>query len=180
MRSFLNITINQLLLKDKCICSNSPHLTLHHALNGSKLIVYRSLIHDAVRDTVFNMARTARITCLKEPPLKETLSLNNFGFGDRGDIYCDWIENSEADVDFVSCNVANDTLFQGRKLNPIDAFEFKVKKKHRKYDRDIEEANVHRNRPLVLITFPFSINGRPSVEAKTFVNDFQKWFKNKQ
>ncbi|KAL0226754.1 hypothetical protein P9112_014078 [Eukaryota sp. TZLM1-RC] len=72
------------------------------------------------------MAQTARISCTKEPLLKETLSLNNFGSDDRGDVYCDWIDNSEAAVDFVSCNVANETLVQRRKLNPVDALEFKA------------------------------------------------------
>ncbi|KAL0226802.1 hypothetical protein P9112_014126 [Eukaryota sp. TZLM1-RC] len=85
---------------------NSPQLTLCHALNCSKLITNRSSLHDAVRDTVLNMARTARISCIKEPLLKETLSLNNFGSNDRGDVYCDWIDNSDAAVDFVSFNVA--------------------------------------------------------------------------
>ncbi|KAL0225737.1 hypothetical protein P9112_013061 [Eukaryota sp. TZLM1-RC] len=112
MRLYLNIPINQLLLKEKCICSNSPQLILRHALNCSKLIIYRSSLHDAVRDTVFIMARTARISCIKEPLLKETLSLNNFNSDERGDVYCDWIENSDAVVDFVSCRVANDTLVQ--------------------------------------------------------------------
>ncbi|KAL0215713.1 hypothetical protein P9112_007897 [Eukaryota sp. TZLM1-RC] len=110
MRLYLNFPINQLLSKEKCICLNSPQLTLRHALNCSKLITYRSSLHDAVRDTVFNMVQNARISCIKEPLLKETLSLNNFGSDDRGEVYCDWIENSEADVDFVSCNVANETL----------------------------------------------------------------------
>ncbi|KAL0225573.1 hypothetical protein P9112_012897 [Eukaryota sp. TZLM1-RC] len=112
--------------------------------------------------------------CVKEPLLKETLSLNNFGFDDRGDIYCDWIENSEAVDNFVSCNVANDTLVERRKLNPVSAFEFRAKEKHRKYDKYIEEANANdRNRSLGFIAFPFSINGRLSVEARTFSNDFQ-------
>ncbi|KAL0208375.1 hypothetical protein P9112_010962 [Eukaryota sp. TZLM1-RC] len=62
------------------------------------------------------MAQTARISCIKEPLLKETLSLNNFGFDDRGDVYCDWIDNSEAIVDFVSCNIANDTLVHRKNL----------------------------------------------------------------
>ncbi|KAL0207773.1 hypothetical protein P9112_012401 [Eukaryota sp. TZLM1-RC] len=146
MRLYLNIPINQLLLKEKCICSNSPQLTKRHALNCSKLkrTTSRSSLHDAVRDTVFNLARTAKILCIKELLLKETLSLNNFGSDDRGDIYCDWIENSEAVVDFVSCNVANDFLVQRRKLNPVTALEFKAKEKPRKYDKDIEEANVDR------------------------------------
>ncbi|KAL0206503.1 hypothetical protein P9112_001810 [Eukaryota sp. TZLM1-RC] len=102
MRLYLNIPINQLLSKEKCICSNSPQLSLRHAMNCPKLITYCSSLHDAVRDTVFNMAQTARIWCIKEPLLKETLSLNNFGSDDRGDVYCDWIDNSEAIVDFVS------------------------------------------------------------------------------
>ncbi|KAL0219571.1 hypothetical protein P9112_005224 [Eukaryota sp. TZLM1-RC] len=114
------------------------------------------------------MAPNARSSCIKESLLKETLSLNNFGSDDKGEIYCDWIENSEAVVDFVFCNVANDTLVQGRKLNAVDALEFKAKEKHRKYDKDIEETNADRNRPLVFIAFPFSINGRLSVEAETF------------
>ncbi|KAL0214081.1 hypothetical protein P9112_006265 [Eukaryota sp. TZLM1-RC] len=76
MRLYLNIPINQLLLKEKCICSNSPQLTLHHALNCSKLITFCFSLHDAVRDTVFNMTQTARISCNKEPLLKEILSLN--------------------------------------------------------------------------------------------------------
>ncbi|KAL0224090.1 hypothetical protein P9112_003480 [Eukaryota sp. TZLM1-RC] len=97
------------------------------------------------------MAQTARIWCIKEPLLKETLSLNNFGSDDRGNVYCDWIDNSEAIVDF----------------------------KHRKYDKDIEEANVDRNRQLVFIAFPFSINGRLSVEAETSLNDFQKMVQEK-
>ncbi|KAL0222683.1 hypothetical protein P9112_002073 [Eukaryota sp. TZLM1-RC] len=168
MRLYLNIPINQLLSKEKCICSNSPQLTLRHALNCSKLITYRSSLHDAVRDTVFNMAQTARISCIKEPLLKETLSLNNFGSDDRGDVYCDWIDNSEAIVDFVSCNVANDTLVHRRKLNPVAALDFKAKEKHRKYDKEIEDANIDRNTQLVFIAFPFSINGRLSVEAETF------------
>ncbi|KAL0205935.1 hypothetical protein P9112_001242 [Eukaryota sp. TZLM1-RC] len=179
MRLYLNIPINQLLSKEKCICSNSPQLTLRHALNCSKLITYRSSLHDAVRDTVFNMAQTARISCIKEPLLKETLSLNNFGSDDRGDVYCDWIDNSEAIVDFVSCNVANDTLVHRGKLNPVAALDFKAKEKHRKYDKDIEEANVDRNTQLVFIAFPFSINGRLSVEAETFLNDFQKMVQEK-
>ncbi|KAL0219040.1 hypothetical protein P9112_004693 [Eukaryota sp. TZLM1-RC] len=74
------------------------------------------------------MARTARISCIKKPLLKETLSLNNFDSDDRGDICCDWIENFETLVDFVSCNVANDTLVQKGKLNPVNALEFKAQK----------------------------------------------------
>ncbi|KAL0218814.1 hypothetical protein P9112_004467 [Eukaryota sp. TZLM1-RC] len=101
------------------------------------------------------MAQTARISCIKEPLLKETLSLNNFGSDDRGDVYCDWTDNSEAVVDFVSCNVANDTLVHRRRLNPVGALEFKAKEKHRKYDKDIEEANAGRNRPLVLLLSHF-------------------------
>ncbi|KAL0207780.1 hypothetical protein P9112_012408 [Eukaryota sp. TZLM1-RC] len=171
MRLYLNIPINQLLSKEKCICSNSPQLTLRHALNCSKLITYRSSLQDAVRDTVFNMAQTARISCIKEPLLKETLSLNNFGSDDRGDVY--------SIVDFVSCNVANDTLVHRRKLNPVAALDFKAKEKHGKYDKEIEEANVDRNTQLVFIAFPFSINGRLSVEAETFLDDFQKMVKEK-
>ncbi|KAL0225688.1 hypothetical protein P9112_013012 [Eukaryota sp. TZLM1-RC] len=113
------------------------------------------------------MAQTARISCIKEPLLKETLSLNNFGSDDR------------AIVDFVSCNVANDTLVHRRKLNPVAALDFKAKEKHRKYDKDIEEANVNRNTQLVFIAFPFSINGRSSDEAETFLNDFQKMVQEK-
>ncbi|KAL0223478.1 hypothetical protein P9112_002868 [Eukaryota sp. TZLM1-RC] len=101
MRFYMNIPINQLLSKEKCICSNSLQLTLPHAMNCSKLITYRSSLHDAVRDTVFNMAQTARISCIKEPLLKATLSLNSFGSDDRGDVYFDWIENSNF-VNFCS------------------------------------------------------------------------------
>ncbi|KAL0215373.1 hypothetical protein P9112_007557 [Eukaryota sp. TZLM1-RC] len=112
MRLYLNIPINQLLSKEKCICSNSPQLTLRHIMNCSKLITYCSSLHDAVRNTVLNMARTAKISCIKELLLKETLSLNSFGSDDRNNVYRDWIENSETVVDFFSCNVANDTLVQ--------------------------------------------------------------------
>ncbi|KAL0208995.1 hypothetical protein P9112_011582 [Eukaryota sp. TZLM1-RC] len=131
MRLYLNISINQFLLEEKYICSNSPQLTLCHALNCSKLITYRSSLNDAVRDTVFNMAQTAKISCIKEPLLKETLSLNNFGSDEKGIVYCDWIDNSEAIVDFVSCNVANYSLIQRRKLNPVSAIDFKAKEKHK-------------------------------------------------
>ncbi|KAL0225783.1 hypothetical protein P9112_013107 [Eukaryota sp. TZLM1-RC] len=124
------------------------------------------------------MAQTARISCVKEPLLKETLSLNNFGSDDRG-VYCDWIDNFEVIVDFVSCNVANDTLVDRKKLNPVAALNFKAKEKHRKYDKDIEDANVDRNTQLVFIAFPFSINGRLSDEAETFLNDFQKMVQEK-
>ncbi|KAL0208985.1 hypothetical protein P9112_011572 [Eukaryota sp. TZLM1-RC] len=117
--------------------------------------------------------------CIKESLLKETLSLNNFGSDDRGDVYCDWIDNSEAIVDFVSCHVANDTLVHRRKLNPVAALDFNATEKHRKYDKDIEEANVDRNTQLVFIAFPFSKNGRLSVEAETFLNDFQKMVQEK-
>ncbi|KAL0208081.1 hypothetical protein P9112_010668 [Eukaryota sp. TZLM1-RC] len=89
-------------------------------------------------------------------------------------MYTDWIDNSEAIVDFVSCYVANDTLVHRRKLNPVSVLDFKAKEKHRKYDKDIEEVNAGRNTPLVFIAFPFSMNGRLSVEAETFLNDFQK------
>ncbi|KAL0211509.1 hypothetical protein P9112_009807 [Eukaryota sp. TZLM1-RC] len=114
------------------------------------------------------MAQTARIACIKEPLLKETLSLNNFISDDRGDVYCDCIGNFEAVVDLVSCNVANDTLVQRRKLNPVKPFEFRAKEKRRKYDKKIEEANTDRNRPLGFSVFPFSINGKLSIEAGTF------------
>ncbi|KAL0206537.1 hypothetical protein P9112_001844 [Eukaryota sp. TZLM1-RC] len=87
--------------------------------------------------------------------------------------------NSEAIVDFVSCNVANDTLVHRRKLNPVAALDFKAKEKHRKYDKEIEDANIDRNTQLVFIAFPFSINGRLSVEAETFLDDFQKMVKEK-
>ncbi|KAL0211407.1 hypothetical protein P9112_009705 [Eukaryota sp. TZLM1-RC] len=120
------------------------------------------------------MAQTARISCVKEPLLKETSSLNYFGYDNRGDVYCDRFDNSEAIVDFVSCNVANDTLVHRRKIIPVSALDFKAKQKHRKYDKDIEEAHVGGNTQLVFIAFPFSINGRLSVEAETFLNDFQK------
>ncbi|KAL0223021.1 hypothetical protein P9112_002411 [Eukaryota sp. TZLM1-RC] len=118
-------------------------------------------------------SKNAQIQLVNQPLLKETLSLNNFGSDDRGDVYCDWIDNSEATVDFVSCNVANVTLVHRRKLNPVAALDFKAKEKHRKYDKDIKEANVDRNTQLVFIAFPFSINGRLSDEAETFLNDFE-------
>ncbi|KAL0204880.1 hypothetical protein P9112_000187 [Eukaryota sp. TZLM1-RC] len=101
------------------------------------------------------MAQTARISCIKEPLLKETLSLNNFSSDDRVDVYCDWIDNSEAIVDFVSGNVANDTVVHRRKLNPVSALDFKAKEKHRKYDKDNEEANADRNTQLVLLLSHF-------------------------
>ncbi|KAL0219630.1 hypothetical protein P9112_005283 [Eukaryota sp. TZLM1-RC] len=72
------------------------------------------------------MAQTARISCINEPLLKETLSLNNFGSDDRGDVYCDRIDNSEAIIDFVSCNVANDTLVHRGKLNTVNALKFYI------------------------------------------------------
>ncbi|KAL0214377.1 hypothetical protein P9112_006561 [Eukaryota sp. TZLM1-RC] len=156
-------------------CRNA--LTFPHALNCSKLITYRSSLHDAVRDIVFDRAQTARISCIKEPLLKEIFSLNNFGSDDRGDLYGNWINNSEAIVDFVSCIVANDILVHIRILNPVDALEFKAKEKHRKYDKDIEEPNADRNKPLVFIVFPLSINGRLSVEARPFLIISKKWFK---
>ncbi|KAL0216081.1 hypothetical protein P9112_008265 [Eukaryota sp. TZLM1-RC] len=126
------------------------------------------------------MAQTVRFSCIKEPLLKETLSFNNFGSDDRGDVYCDWIDNSEDVLDFVSCDVANDILVQKRKLNPMSALEFKAQEKHRKYDKGIEKANAYRNRPLVVVAFPFSKNGRLSIESGAFLNDFQKMFKKKQ
>ncbi|KAL0216661.1 hypothetical protein P9112_008845 [Eukaryota sp. TZLM1-RC] len=177
MRLYLNIPINQLLLKQKCICSCSPQLTLLHALNCLKLITSRSLLQDAVRDSVCFIARTAKISCIKVPLLKETLLLNNFGFDDRGDVYCDLLENTEAVVDSVSCYVANDSLVQRRKLNPVDALEFRAKEKHRKYDKDTKKANANRNRPLVFIAFPFSIHRRLSIAAKYLLNHFQKLVK---
>ncbi|KAL0206411.1 hypothetical protein P9112_001718 [Eukaryota sp. TZLM1-RC] len=179
MRLYLNIPINQLLSKEQCICSNSPQFTLRHALNCSKMITHRSSLHDAVRETVFNMARNARISSIKEPLLKETLPLNSFGSDDRGDVYCDWIDNSEAIVDFVSCNVANDTLVHRSQLNPVSALDLKAKEKHRKYDKDIGDANAGRFTQLVFIAFPFSINGKLSVEAETFLNEFQKMVQEK-
>ncbi|KAL0213787.1 hypothetical protein P9112_005971 [Eukaryota sp. TZLM1-RC] len=125
------------------------------------------------------MAQIAKIWCIKEPLLKETLSLNNFGSDDRGDVYCDWTDNSEAIVDFVSCKVAIDTLVHRRKLNPVSALDFTAKEKHRKYDKDIQEANAGRNTQLVFIAFPFSIIRRLSVEAETFLNDFHKMVQEK-
>ncbi|KAL0214764.1 hypothetical protein P9112_006948 [Eukaryota sp. TZLM1-RC] len=104
-------------------------------------------------NTVFNVGQTARISCIKEPLLKETLSLNNFGSNDRDDVSCDWVDNSEAVVEFVSCNVANDTLIQRRKLNHVGAFELKAKEKHRRNDNDIEDANAGRDRALDFIAF---------------------------
>ncbi|KAL0207574.1 hypothetical protein P9112_012202 [Eukaryota sp. TZLM1-RC] len=89
------------------------------------------------------MAQTARMSCIKEPLLKETLSLNNFGSDDRG-----------------------------IKLNPVSALDFKAKEKHRKCDKDIEEARAGRNTKPVLIASQFSIKGRLSVEAETFLSDF--------
>ncbi|KAL0224532.1 hypothetical protein P9112_003922 [Eukaryota sp. TZLM1-RC] len=80
-----------------------------------------------------------------------------------------------------SCGSLSEETFLhlGRKLNPVAALDFKAKEKHRKYDKDIEEANVDRNTQLVFIAFPFSINGRLSVEAETFLNDFQKMVQEK-
>ncbi|KAL0216191.1 hypothetical protein P9112_008375 [Eukaryota sp. TZLM1-RC] len=74
------------------------------------------------------MAQTAKILCIKEPLLNEPLSLNNFGSDDRGDVYCDWIDDSEAVVDFVSCNVANDTLVHRRILILWVLLNLKLKK----------------------------------------------------
>ncbi|KAL0219711.1 hypothetical protein P9112_005364 [Eukaryota sp. TZLM1-RC] len=88
------------------------------------------------------MAQTARISCIKEPLLKETLSVNNCGSDDGVDVYCDWIDNSEAIVDFVSCNIANDTLVHRRKLNPVTALDFKAKEKHVKYGKITSQRPV--------------------------------------
>ncbi|KAL0215838.1 hypothetical protein P9112_008022 [Eukaryota sp. TZLM1-RC] len=128
MRLYLNIPTDQFLVKDTYISSNSLQFTLQHALKCHKLITHHSPLHDAVRSTVFIMARNARISCIEEPLLRKTLSLNKFGSNDRGDLYCDWIDNSEVIVDFVSCNVANDFMVHRRKLSPVNALEFKANK----------------------------------------------------
>ncbi|KAL0209063.1 hypothetical protein P9112_011650 [Eukaryota sp. TZLM1-RC] len=120
------------------------------------------------------MAQTARISFITEPLLKETLLLHNFGSDHRGDLYCDWIDNSEAIVDFVSCYVANDTLVHRRKLNLVSALVFKAKEKHRKYDKHIEEVNTERKTPLVFFDSAFSTNIRLSVEAGNFLDEFQR------
>ncbi|KAL0210318.1 hypothetical protein P9112_010402 [Eukaryota sp. TZLM1-RC] len=99
-------------------------LTLHHALNCSKLITYRSSLHDPVRDTLFNIAQTVSISCNKEPLLKQTRSRIIFGSGDKVAVYCDWIDNSEATFDFVSCNDANDTVVHRGKLGPVSVLDF--------------------------------------------------------
>ncbi|KAL0210302.1 hypothetical protein P9112_010386 [Eukaryota sp. TZLM1-RC] len=142
MRLYLNIPINQLLSKEKCICSNSPQLTLRHALNCSKLITYRSSLHDPARDTLFNIAQTVSISII-------------FGCGDKVAVYCDWIDNSEATFDFVSCNDANDTVVHRGKLGPVSVLDFKAKERHRKYDTDTEEANVDRNTQLVFLLLSY-------------------------
>ncbi|KAL0213734.1 hypothetical protein P9112_005918 [Eukaryota sp. TZLM1-RC] len=110
MRLYLNIPIDQLQLKETCICSDSPQLTLRHALNCSKLIPFRSSLHDAVRDTVFNRASNARISCIKERFLRETLSLNCFGSDDRGAIYCDWIVHSPQLIDSFGFSIELEKL----------------------------------------------------------------------
>ncbi|KAL0218973.1 hypothetical protein P9112_004626 [Eukaryota sp. TZLM1-RC] len=85
------------------------------------------------------------------------------------------------DVDDEVCEDLNSEFGEKsvEKLNPVAALDFKAKEKHRKYDKEIEDANVDRNTQLVFIAFPFSINGRLSVEAETFLDDFQKMVKEK-
>ncbi|KAL0206685.1 hypothetical protein P9112_001992 [Eukaryota sp. TZLM1-RC] len=139
VRFYLNIPIDELLLKETCVSSNSSQFTLRHAFNCPKLTTYRSSIHEAVKDTVFNMARNARLPCIKEPLLREILSFN-----------------SEAVVDFVSCKVASDTLVLKKNLNPVNALENKANEKHRKYDKDIKEAHADRNKPFIFIVLLFS------------------------
>ncbi|KAL0219791.1 hypothetical protein P9112_005444 [Eukaryota sp. TZLM1-RC] len=62
---------------------------------------------------------------------------------------------------------------------PVSALDLKAKEKHRKCDKDIEEANAGRNNQLVFIAFPFLINERLSDEAESFLNDFQKMVQEK-
>ncbi|KAL0226948.1 hypothetical protein P9112_014272 [Eukaryota sp. TZLM1-RC] len=107
---FKNMCSSAVLDQDRHSLLMEKGLSLRHALNCSKLITCCFSLHNAVRDNVFNMARIARISCIKEPLLRETLSLNKFGSDDRSEIYCDWIYNSEAVVDIVSGKFVNDTL----------------------------------------------------------------------
>ncbi|KAL0204852.1 hypothetical protein P9112_000159 [Eukaryota sp. TZLM1-RC] len=83
-------------------------------------------------ETLFSIWHELQDLVYQRDSAEEALSLNSFGSNDRGDVYCEWIENSEAAVDFVSCNVANDTLVQRRKLNPLRALEFTVQGKTKK------------------------------------------------
>ncbi|KAL0227210.1 hypothetical protein P9112_014534 [Eukaryota sp. TZLM1-RC] len=172
MRLYLNIPINQLLSKEKCICSNSPQLTLRHALNCSKLIAYRSSLHDAVRDTVFNMAQTARISCIKEPLLKETLSLNNFGSDDRGDVYCDVMNV----VDVVTVDVCKKNALKNAQseVSPLDDSELY---KRKKYANPLKELKHVRHVDYQICPFAISLYGRLGKTAMNFIDDFENLVK---
>ncbi|KAL0213722.1 hypothetical protein P9112_005906 [Eukaryota sp. TZLM1-RC] len=144
----------------------------------SKIDVKKGVVHSPIIQWQYSRQESFKFK-IHSSNITETIDWN-FGSDDRGDVYCDWIDSSEAIVDFVSCNVANDILFHRRKLNPVSALDFKAKESHRKYDKDIEKADTGRNTQLFFGAIPFSINGRLSVEAETFLNDFQKMVQKKQ
>ncbi|KAL0225476.1 hypothetical protein RCL1_003388 [Eukaryota sp. TZLM3-RCL] len=176
MKLFLGIPIDQILEAEKCVCNENVPLTLHHAINCHRLITYRTCLHNAVRDTVAQMARVTHISCITEPLLKETMSSDKFTENHRGDIYCDWINGEELVLDFVSCDINN---FTSRKLLPEDALYKKERKKHNKYDSIIEHSNLTRSKRLVFMAFAFSINGRLSPEALLFMKKFQQMVNDK-
>ncbi|KAL0208581.1 hypothetical protein P9112_011168 [Eukaryota sp. TZLM1-RC] len=195
-------------LPNDLICRCKSVVTLSHILNCKYFITYRSIVHDSVRDQLYAMCKSFNIEAFIEPLVRKLSSdQTEDSFGKRrADLVAPGIDGVLNVVDVVSVDVCKNSaarLVYSADSPLSNAEKKKIKKceeplaqlgrvEHVKYQfvlvalfENFKKVLLNRSGKTMNstfwfpIAFPFSINGRLSVEAEIFLDDFQKMVQEK-
>ncbi|KAL0224527.1 hypothetical protein P9112_003917 [Eukaryota sp. TZLM1-RC] len=146
-------------LRHNLICKCSREITTTHLLNCKHFIIFRSKVHDAVRDQLYCMCKSHRIESFLEPLLSNLLdSEDDFHKNNRGDVIIPGLDGTFILLDLISvdpCNASNERLVNSEIHNPLsNAESFKIKKYNEPLSKLSSQQHAKYNLyPFVLFLF---------------------------
>ncbi|KAL0223611.1 hypothetical protein P9112_003001 [Eukaryota sp. TZLM1-RC] len=167
-------------LPHNLICECSREITITHLLNCKHFIIFRSKVHDAVKNQLYCMFKSHRIESLLEPLLSNLFDTeDDFHKNNRGDVILPGLDGSFILLDVMSvdpCNASNERLVNSEIHNPLsNAENFKFKK----YNEPLSKLANLQHAKYNLYPFVFSLFGSLAPTALRFLEDFEMIVKRK-
>ncbi|KAL0215810.1 hypothetical protein P9112_007994 [Eukaryota sp. TZLM1-RC] len=171
MRLRLGLYPSGLLDNSVCISNEKPSANFRHIVSCQKILQYRPVLHNAIRDATYEMFKCYKISCKVEPLLMH-YSDNNLSDSRRGDLIAPFVDSFQVVVDFTTFDPfasfdRDDVLFSSNgHLNKAEV------RKRDKYAELLNDLNKNLYSKISFVPFAFSIFGNIGHFALNFLNDF--------
>ncbi|KAL0210775.1 hypothetical protein P9112_009073 [Eukaryota sp. TZLM1-RC] len=162
-------------LPNDLICRCKSVVTLSHILNCKYFIIYRSIVHDSVRDQLYAMCKSFNIEAFIEHLVRKLSSdqTDDFFGKRRADLVAQGIDGVLNVVDVVSVDVCKNSA--ARLVYSADSpLSNAEKKKIKKYEEPLAQLGRVEHVKYQFVPFAISLFGNIGPSGLHFLENFKK------